>query len=641
MCGIAGLYTLEPRPDRAALHHVVSDMTAALRARGPDYGDVWQDPDAPLALGHRRLSILDRSAAGHQPMSSASGRYMVAYNGEIYNFKEIKAALPEQKWSGQSDTEVLLAAIEAWGIPKTLEKINGMFAFAVWDRKSRALYLARDHMGKKPLYVGWSGSSLVFASELKALHAHPDFRPDVNRASLTSYMRFGYVPAPMCIYDQVWQIPAGCMMAVDMDLLRGGQDLKALIAPYWTHKQALEAARKNPATGDVVKDFESLLSDSTAQRMVSDVPLGAFLSGGIDSSTIVALMQKQSSERVKTYTIGFSEQGYSEADHAAKIAAHLGTDHHEMILTAGDALDVVPILSDIYDEPFADASAIPTYLLSRFARKDVSVALSGDGGDEMLGGYNRHIQAPKVWNFINNSPANVRQGFAEMMKTISPARWDKFSRRNGFGVHMHKLADVLTKQSAADVYLGLVSTWQYPKRFMLDGREEMIPLVDPAMQIEDLSFAEEMMYWDTLSYLGGGILTKVDRATMAVGLEARSPLLDKRIYDYVWRLPLEMKIKDKKGKYLLREVLKRHVPEELFNRPKAGFTPPIAAWLRGDLKDWAEDLLDISELKAQGLLNYHEIEKMWQEHQKGRGNHAQKLWTVLMFQQWHRRWISK
>ena len=646
MCGIAGLYTFDHRPDRSHIHSVIQDMTNALVARGPDYGDVWQDSDVFLALGHRRLSILDLSPLGCQPMESQSGRYVITYNGEIYNFKTLRTELKTAHdivFRGHSDTEVLLAAIEIWGFSKTLEKINGMFAFALWDCKNRALYLARDRMGKKPFYIGWAGSTLVFGSELKALCAHPNFRRDVDRAALTSYMRFGYVPAPLCIYQQAWQLPAGSMMAIDIGMLRAGQDLKPLMSEYWSHKDTLIQARENPVanTDNLVDGFDRLLSSCVADRMISDVPIGAFLSGGIDSSTIVALMQKQATNPVKTYSIGFEEAGFNEAGHAKKVATHLKTEHHELYVSAQDALSIVPDLPTIFDEPFADISAIPTYLVSKFARESVTVALSGDGGDEMLGGYNRHVTGPKAWAVANNIPAPLRRIFGQIILHTPPSLWDKIRLSHPqFGAHMHKFAQILNKHAESDVYLSFVSHWQQPKTIIRDGREGVIPLVDPAMQIEDLGFAEHMMYWDTLSYLNGDILTKVDRASMAVGLEARAPLLDQRIYDYVWRLPFDCKIRDGKGKWLLRQVLNRYVPDDLFERPKQGFSVPVADWLRGDLKDWAADLLDESTLRAQGFLDYRQIISLWHEHLKGRGNHAQKLWSVLMFQSWYKHWIS-
>lgn len=666
MCGITGLYTFQPRPDRMQIHGIAQDMTRAIANRGPDCGDVWQDPDAPLALGHRRLSIIDLSDAGKQPMESHSSRYMIVFNGEIYNFKEVRAKFEKdysEKFNGESDTEVLLAAIEHWGLEKTLDEIKGMFAFALWDRKKKALFFARDRFGKKPLYIGWAGSTLVFGSELKAFCAHPDFRRDINRAALTSYMRFGYVPAPLCIYDQVWQLLPGNMMALDLEMLRAGQDLLPLMEYFWNPKDALNLARQNPVTDNedkIVQDFEEILQHSVSERMISDVPLGAFLSGGIDSSTIVSLMQKTSDIPIKTYSIGFNESGYNEAQHAKEIAQHLKIDHHEIYLEPSTARDVVAHLPEIYDEPFADTSAIPTYLIAKFARESVTVALSGDGGDEMLGGYNRHITGPKAWKTIKAIPPNLHKPFAQIIRSIPPHVLDRLRpNRPQFGAHMHKFSNIMEKVSdieramivdrpdqpdeifEASIYLSLVSNFQKPMRFVQDGEERNIPLVDNDMQADGLGFAENMMYWDTISYLNGDILTKVDRASMAVGLEARAPLLDQRLYEYVWRLPEEMKIRDGKGKWLLREVLKRHVPEDLFNRPKQGFSVPIAEWLRGELKEWADDLLNEKDLKEQGLLDYIEVRRLWTEHQKGKGSHANKLWTVLMFQAWYKHWVKQ
>ena len=646
MCGITGLYSLEPYPDRQALHRTAKAMTDAIAHRGPDSHDLWQDPEAPLVLGHRRLAIIDLTEAGHQPMESKSGRYMMVYNGEIYNFRKIREELIrsfDEKFRGTSDTEIILCALERWGLEPMLARLNGMFAIAIWDRKAKALHFARDRFGKKPLYIGWASSTLVFGSELKALMQHPDFSRDINRSALTSYMRFRYVPAPLSIFKNIWHIPPGYRLSLDLHLLRGGQDLKALFEPYWTHKTALQSARENPVSveTDIVTDFENILSDCVNDRMISDVPLGAFLSGGIDSSAVTALMQKNSEKKINTYTIGFHEDAYNEANHAKKIAAHLGTDHHELYLGSKDALAVIDKLPFMYDEPFADASAIPTYLVSHFARQSVTVALSGDGGDEMLGGYTRHISGPKGWEIANELPARMRRHFSKMILSISPQRWNSLRpKQPEFGSNMHKFAQILIKDNEADVYLSLVSEWQKPKSLVVNGKEEIIPLVDPQEQIDGLSFAETMMYWDTLSYLNGDILTKVDRASMAVSLEARAPLLDMRIYDYVWRLPENAKIRNGKGKWLLREVLNRHVPTALYERPKQGFGVPVADWLRKDLRDWAEDLLNEKHMRAQGYLDYKQIRELWAEHLKGRGNHAGKLWTVLMFQAWHKQWMS-
>ena len=652
MCGITGLYTFNQRPDRTRIVQENKAMCDALELRGPDSEGQWIDKENPLALGHRRLSILDISPAGAQPMASDCGRYMIVFNGEIYNFKEVKDTLAaqghDQPYKGHSDTEILLRAFVYWGVKKTLKTINGMFAIALWDKKSRALYLARDRMGKKPLYVGWSGSTLVFASGLKSLCAHSEFKRDINRPALTAFMRFGYVPAPLTIYSDVLQLSAGTMMALDMQMLRSGQDLMPLIDSYWSHKEALLAAKEQPLSFNeenpvpIIDEFEALLSQCVADRMIADVPLGAFLSGGIDSSAIVALMQKQAGTPVKTYTIGFEETGYNEAVHARNIAQHLKTEHHELMLKAKDALDIVPKLARIYDEPFADASAIPTYLISNSARDSVTVALSGDGGDEMLGGYNRHISGPKAWNTAQNIPPNLRGPFAQIIRTIPPRIWAKMRPSHPqFGSHMHKFADVLTAKTQSDLYLSLVSKWQKPKACVIDGYEEGVPLVNPDLQIDaGLGFPEHMMYWDALSYLNGDILTKVDRASMAVSLEARAPLLDTRIYEYVWRLPENAKIRDGKGKWLLREVLARYVPRELFERPKQGFSVPIDSWLRTELRDWAEDLINPKALKENGWLDYRYIDKIWREHQKSQGNHAERLWCVLMFLSWYKKWIG-
>lgn len=651
MCGITGLYSFDPRPNRIQIEQENKAMCDALALRGPDGEGQWLDSESPIALGQRRLAILDLSSAGAQPMRSDCGRYVLVYNGEIYNFAQLRDELAAQgygqPYKGYSDTEILLRAFSHWGVQKTLKSINGMFAIALWDKKAKALYLARDRMGKKPLYIGWSGSNLLLASELKALCTHSEFKRDISRSALTAFMRFSYVPAPMSIYRNVWQLPAGTMMALDMRMLRSGQDLLPLIEPYWSHKEVLLEARKNPiekSENEIIDEFESLLSQCVADRMITDVPLGAFLSGGIDSSAIVTLMQKQSSAHVKTYTIGFEEAGYNEAEQARAIAQHLGTEHHELILKASDALDIVPKLSQIYDEPYADASAIPTYLVSKFARENVTVALLGDGGDEMLGGYNRHISGPKSWAIAQNIPPNLRTHFAKMIRRVRPDLWSRLRPSHPqFGAHMHKFADALTAKTQSDLYLSLVSKWQNPKECVCNGYEAKIPLIDPLMQIEGkegLSFAEDMMYWDALSYLNGDILTKVDRASMAVSLEARAPLLDKRIYEYVWRLPAHMKIKEGKGKWLLREVLARHVPRKMFDRPKQGFSVPIEHWLRTDLKDWAQDLLDEQNLKSIGLLNYKYIGQIWEAHQRGCGNHTERLWCVLMFLSWHRKWIK-
>ncbi|MCB1682609.1 MAG: asparagine synthase (glutamine-hydrolyzing) [Alphaproteobacteria bacterium] len=645
MCGIAGLYSLSASPDRQAMHRTVATMTNALHHRGPDEGDIWQDPETPVALGHRRLSIIDLSSAGRQPMRSSSERYIIVFNGEIYNFRQLRAELERLGafFRGYSDTEVILAALEEWGFDYTLKAMRGMFAFALWDRQTGRLYFARDRMGKKPLYIGWSGASLIFASELKALTTHPEFRRTIDRPALTAYMRFGYIPSPLCIYEKIWSLPPGHALALDLKHVELDEPLDPYMKTYWSHLDALQTSRA-AGCGEklhIPDRFEDLLQDCVAERLISDVPLGAFLSGGIDSSLTVALMQKASSTPVKTYSIGFHEKGYNEAVHAKKVAAYLGTDHHEQYIEPSHALDLIPKLSRIYDEPFADISAIPTYLVSYFARQSVTVALSGDGGDEMLGGYTRHVQGPKVWKNMKRVPKALRGLFTSGFSKISVETWDRISQYHPqFGSHIHKVSGALSEEDPTAFYLRLVSQWDRPDRVVNGGGEPMIPLTNPELQPEGLSFGELMMYWDVLSYLPGDILTKVDRASMAVSLEVRAPLLDQRIYEYVWSLPEAYKIHQGQGKWLLRHVLQKHVPERLFKRPKQGFNIPIAQWLRGPLRDWAENLLDEKTMVAQGLIDPAPVRKIWNDHCEGRGNHSGKLWTVLMFQDWYARWMA-
>ncbi|MCB1562685.1 MAG: asparagine synthase (glutamine-hydrolyzing) [Alphaproteobacteria bacterium] len=652
MCGLAGFYSFTPSRSRAALHLLGRNMAETLMHRGPDSGDVWQDPDAPLVLAHRRLAILDLSPEGAQPMLSPSGRYVIVYNGEIYNTPALQKELREEGYvfRGRSDTEVLLALIERRGLNRALQSINGQFAFALWDRQERKLHLVRDRLGKKPLYAGWAGSSLVFASELKALRAHPDFKPRLNKAALAAFLRSACVPAPYCIYGGVLSLPAGHRLSLDFSsgsssgALEPNADLNALAVPYWNHLSVLDDARAHMdgrSEMEIMEDFGALLQRCTAERLMSDVPVGAFLSGGIDSSLVVALMQEASNRPVKTYTIGFQEDDFNEAAHAAKIAAHLGTDHHEMMVEGRDALALIPRLPEIYDEPFADISAIPTCIVSKFARESVTVALSGDGGDEMLGGYTRYLAGPRLWRNMKHLPRPARKALSHILAAIPSERWDKIGKgRLQFGTAMHKAASILPCTSEEEIYRRLTSQWDTPP--VLYG-EDALPLTAlPEWKApQGLSFAEKMMYWDTLSYLPNDILAKTDRASMAFSLEVRSPLLDRRIYDFAWSLPLSYKIRGGQGKYLLRQSLKRYVPDHLFERPKQGFSIPISDWLRGPLRDWAETLLDARCLEKQGFLDAPLIRRTWEAHLSGQGNHAAGLWNVLMFQAWYEHWMTK
>lgn len=639
MCGILGIFEVRPGGGR---ENTGRRMAAALAHRGPDDEGLWQDEEAGLLLGHRRLAILDLSPEGRQPMSSPGGRYVTVYNGEIYNYAETgrELAAAGAVFRGRSDTEVMLAAFDRWGVNQALQKMNGMFAFAVWDKQERQLHLVRDRLGKKPLYVGWAGGSLVFASELKALRAHPGFAARVNRGTLDLFMRYGFIPAPHSIYEGVWQLLPGCRMTVTAGTAPGA-DLTPLMEPYWHPARVLEEARQSPVTdeGEAVETFEAILKDCVRERMVSDVPLGAFLSGGIDSSLVAALMQQSSPRPVKTFTIGFREEGFDEAEHAKAVAAHLGTDHHELYLDPAQALEIVPRLPEIYDEPFADESQIPTFLVSRFAREHVTVALSGDGGDEMMAGYNRHVVASDYWRYIGWMPRPLRQAAADMIRRVPPDRWDAALRDiPQFGDKAYKMADLLPARGAHGLYARVLGRWDAADGVVIGGTAPPVTLDDPAWQPRGLRFAEKLVYDDTIFYLPHDVLAKVDRATMASSLEARAPLLDRRVFEYAWRLPMAMKVRRGRGKWLLRQVLARHVPEELFDRPKQGFSVPVGEWLCGPLRGWAEDLLNEDRMRQQGYLNPAPIRAAWDAHQAGYGGQARRLWAVLMFQSWLARW---
>lgn len=644
VCGITGFLSPDHNLSAHRRREIARAMASAVDHRGPDLGAEWVEDRLGVALGHRRLSILDLSPEGHQPMVSSSGRYVMVYNGEIYNFADIRRRLEGagRRFRGHSDTEVLTEAIDEWGFEATLGEINGLFAFGVWDRQSRHMHFARDRFGKKPLYVGWAGGDLVFASELKALSRHPGFDGRVDRGAVTRYMQYACVPAPYSIYEGVRQLPAGFKLTVGLDELAGRPDPADLMEPYWHHAETLAAARRQPppaTEAEAIEGFETHLEASVRERLVSDVPLGAFLSGGIDSSAVVAMMAKTATGPVRTYSIGFQEAGFDEAPYAKKVAAHLGTEHHELYVTPQQALDTVPKLPEIYDEPFADISQIPTFLLSQFTRTGVTVALSGDGGDEMLGGYARHFAGPRIRSLTRLVPGPLRRAAAAAIGGIPVERWDRLAPRYPqLGVRAHKAADLIAARSERAVYDRLSGHWTAPENLILGGSLPPLMLDRAGWEVEDLGFAERMMYWDALTYLPNDILVKVDRATMAVSLEARAPLLDRRIWDYVWSLPLEYKIRGGEGKWLLRRVLERHVPMELFERPKQGFNMPVGQWLRGPLRDWAESLLEPARLRTEGYLDAEAVGGLWAEHLAGRGNHATRLWTVLMFEAWLDRW---
>jgi asparagine synthase (glutamine-hydrolysing) len=645
MCGLVGFWQSSGF-DAHAARRLTSDMADTLVHRGPDDQGVWTDDTAGVALGHRRLSIVDLSPAGHQPMLSESGRFVIAFNGEIYNHLEIRKSLEAvgrgSGWRGHSDTETLLAAIEFWGLKKAVGQCVGMFAFALWDRKDRSLSLVRDRVGEKPLYFGWQGSgataTLLFGSELKALKIHPAFNARIDRGALALFLRHNYIPCPYTIYEGFSKVVPGSIVVFQR------QSRDPLVETYWDTLEVAAAGARNPFKGspqDAVSALEDIMSRSIAGQMVADVPLGAFLSGGIDSSSIVALMQRQSSQPVRTFTIGFHEKGYNEAEHAKAVAAHLGTRHTELYVTPDQAMAVIPKLPHLYDEPFSDSSQIPTHLVSQLARQDVTVALSGDAGDELFGGYTRYTFAARMWGKLSRIPCVARTAAARMMTSISPGAWDRIMAilpdnelsRNA-GDRIHKGADVIGSRSIAELYYKLVSHWNDPTSVVIGGRESPTALTLESGLLSGLNSVERMMALDAITYLPDDILVKVDRAAMGVSLETRVPLLDHRIIEFAWTLPIDLKVRDGKGKWVLRQVLERHLPAELFERKKMGFGIPIDSWLRGPLREWAEDLLSESRLRQDGLFETGQIRKKWEEHQSGRRNWQYHLWDLLMFQSW-------
>ncbi|HUB97438.1 MAG TPA: asparagine synthase (glutamine-hydrolyzing) [Stellaceae bacterium] len=645
MCGITGLWDRRNRAD-ADVAAIVRAMTDTLVYRGPDAGDVWADPEARIALGHRRLSIVDLSPAGAQPMVSSCGRFVLSYNGEVYNADELRPELEAagRRFRGHCDTEVIVEGAAVWGVEATVKRLIGMFAMALWDRRDRVLCLVRDRVGIKPVYWADFSGRFLFGSELKALRADAGWTPALDRDALAAYMRFGYVPGPSSIYRGVKKLQPGTILTV-----RDGGEPSA--APYWSLEDIArqgQAARFDLSEPEAEDRLDALLRDAVGRRMVADVPLGAFLSGGIDSSTVVALMQAQSTRPVRSFSIGFHEQGFDEAQHAKAVARHLGTDHTELYVSPDHALSVIPRLADMYDEPFADASQIPTFLVSEMTRRHVTVALSGDGGDELFAGYTRYFRATLMWNAIEAAPAALRSLAASGVRALSPATWTALGaliperrRPDQLGDKMHKLAGVLDGEPEASAfYQQVISLWVDPESVVRDSVEPkgVLGCADVKALVPD--FVERMQYLDTLTYLPDDILTKVDRASMAVSLEARVPILDHRVVAFSWMLPAALKAGDRVGKRLLRRVLHRYVPRELVERPKMGFGVPIKSWLRHELRDWAETLLDERTLAADGIFDPGPIRQRWREHLEGVRNWQYQLWAVLMFQAWKARWLA-
>lgn len=644
MCGIAGMIDWRASTGSDALRALGEAMSDTLRHRGPDGSGIWTEAESGAMLAQRRLAIIDLSAGGAQPMQSADRRYVITFNGEIYNYRDIRRELEARGriMRSDSDTEVLLEACAAWGVESAVERAVGMFAFALWDRNTRTLFLVRDRLGIKPMYYAATPDRLLFASELKALRAVSDWTPSIDDAAVAGYLRHGYIAQPRTIYREAAKLPPGHILVVRADAL-------PKLNCFWDLRSIAIAgqARNDPVPDpeEAVERLDALLRDAVRLRMIADVPLGAFLSGGIDSSTVVALMQAQSTRPVKTFSIGFHAQGYDEAEHARQVAAHLGADHTEFYVEPRHALDVIPRLPDWYDEPFADASQIPTFLVSELTRRHVTVALSGDGGDELFAGYPRYLWTERLRQMLGAVPGMLHQPIANALRALSPPGWNRLlgwvpPRWRGplSGDKLHKAATLFDHPEPEAIYRRLVSQWDTPDEVAARGGEPHGPFWDATLARDFPGLIPRLQYLDMVTYLPDDILTKVDRATMAVGLEGRVPLLDHRVVAYSWSLPLDFKLRQRQSKWLLRRVLDRYVPQRLIDRPKMGFGVPIDSWLRGPLRDWAESLLAPARLAAFGLVRPEPVRRAWQEHREGTRNWQYPLWTVLMLQAWRERW---
>lgn len=674
MCGIAGFLDSRRSTSEGQLRHLALKMADAVRHRGPDDSGSWVDPEQGLAFGFRRLAIIELSTAGSQPMVSHDGRWVVVFNGEIYNHRELRRNLGSYRkgssdqnephsdktggptqgtisqgasaWHGQSDTETLLEAVSVWGVEVAVKRSNGMFALALWDRHERALYLVRDRIGKKPLYYGWVGQTFLFGSELSALRAHPAFRGEVDRNALAIYLRHSYIACPHSIYRGIFKLSPGTILRLDCSKQ---ERREPVMKCYWSASVAVKAgiySRVAQPAEEVICSLDVLLRDSVALRMVADVPLGVFLSGGIDSSLVTALMQVQSSRPVKTYTIAFHEFGYNEAQHAGAIATFLGTEHREFHVSQEEVKAIVPRISSLFDEPFGDSSQIPTYLISRLAREDVTVALSGDGGDEGFGGYDRYLRFDRLNRRVASLPRHARMALASILGICTLGRLRKGTARIAkhlFGQRLSRhvesglagaLSGVLRDYRCEDLYRVMISHWERPSDTVLRAVEPGLAAFETAASLDLCNAVESAMYLDTVTYLPGDILTKVDRASMAVSLEVRCPLLDYRVIEFAWSIPFHLKVRNGLGKRLLRNLLARYLPTSLFERPKKGFAAPIGSWLRGALKDWAEEMLSAHRLRGEGYFDTAMIRKLWQEHLQGTADWSQKLWQILMFECW-------
>ncbi len=652
MCGFAGYLTNNANV-LAKADVIANAMAQTMQHRGPNDSGVWVDVNAGVVLAHRRLSVVDLSSAGHQPMVSNSGRYVIAFNGEIYNHLELRRELDlgiglaiaakEACWKGHSDTETLLAGFEAWGIEATLKKTVGMFAISLWDRDEKVLTLARDRMGEKPLYYGFQKNTFLFGSELKAFKAHPDFLSEIDRDVLCLYLRHCYIPAPYSIYKGIKKLLPGTYLQVQLADDASSQSLLPKV--YWSLAEVANEGVTRPFKGsdaEAVAAVDSQLKQSIGLQMLADVPLGAFLSGGVDSSTVAALMQAQSTKPVKTFSIGFDEVGYNEAEYAKAVAKHLGTEHTELYVTSAEAMNVVPLLAEMYDEPFADSSQIPTFLVSKMAKQHVTVSLSGDAGDELFGGYNRYLLAD-TWKKIEYVPFLLRRSAGHLIKSLSPATWDVIFSQvgrvkkfpNNMGQKLEKLANRFEKvDSVNTLYYSLVSEIDQPEQIVLGASEPESWLTKSGMKSAFKDAKQHMMFMDAMTYLPDDILVKVDRAAMANSLETRVPFLDHRVVELAWQLPMNMKMREGKTKWVLREVLSQYVPQQLIERPKAGFGVPLGEWLRGPLCVWVENLINEERLHKEGYFNVIYVRDLWRAHLSGQRNHQSLLWSILMFQVW-------
>jgi asparagine synthase (glutamine-hydrolysing) len=617
-------------------------MSKALASRGPDSHGFWTDPESGAALGHRRLAILDVSPAGHQPMISHDERLVITFNGEIYNFPEIRSELLArgQQFRGGSDTEVLVEACRLWGVQNVVPRLNGIFAFALWDRHTRVLTLARDHVGVKPLYWAQFDNRILFGSELKAIRVFPYWTPELDRDAIAAFHQFSYISPPNTVYKGVHKLRPGAVLT-----WRAGEQAQEEL--YWdicSIAATGEADQLRIGDAEAIAELDRLLERSVRRQMISDVPLGAFLSGGIDSSAIVALMRRASASRVKTFSIGWTEASFNEAEHAKAIAEYLGTDHTELYVLPEDALRVIPEIPNWFDEPFADASQIPTYLLSAMTRRHVTVALTGDGGDELFAGYKRYFQSLRIYQLARHLPSPAKHMLIAGLRAFPPKSYDRLTPNVAAGAYslqlghkIHRLASVLDVSSPLELMVRIVSHCQSPVVFGGNAQSAALPLNATDGVLDQLS---KMQLWECLGWLPEDVLAKVDRTSMAVSLEARVPLLDPEIIEFAWRLPTKLKYRNGKGKWLLRKVLERYLPTQLFDRPKMGFGVPIRTWLRGPLVDWCEDLLDATRLEQEGIVDVAEVRKKWKEHKSGERNWENVLWDVLMFEAWHRKWMS-